>query len=1700
MRTIRISLLLSLLLLFASSVRMAQAQDDPNFENGLKSFGSYHAGNIDHIDLSNGALNVDIPLISYPQVGGKLKLDFVLQYHNSGNYDDCVYDQNGNCSSYSGEPELDHGWNVMEDGAPFAMVLCGDILDYTNYDFSCTGSVYSSDGGVHQIFPESNMTTWRPFDSSGLQVTLSGLPNWQDTYTETVTDSSGVTYSGNGCLVSAFNFGGYNQNTGNNYYSGMGADVVPGLRQDANGNRITCSSSTGWTDTMGRVIPQAVPANPSDAPACPTGPLPVSSAFLWTPPGLEGGTYPIKFCLGTMTETSNFGWTPSSYTAYPLQTVILPNGTMWSFQYTSDGNADLSQITFPIGGTLSYTWLGYEGSGGPNCDPHGVPCPGHDFVDVRSVATRTLNPNDGSTPATWSYSGYQIGIGNQCCGGPPYPVTVTDPAGNDTVHTFSNEGSVPFFETQTQSYQGTGSNRALLKTSTTAYSYSLFEPYDSTYYESSVSPSQTTTLWANGQENEVAYVYDTTALKIYDSEFIATGGDNGWQHPNATGFSQYAQFTNTAVTYGLLLSKKEFDYGSVGSNTPGARLRTTTTSYQALNNSSYLNNNLLNLPASVQVVDGGGTQRAYTTYAYDESPSPSGAHGNPTSVHRWLNTTGGYLVSSKVYDSNGRITSSTDPCGNTSCADMSGSNHTTTYGYSPSSCPPGSGYAGSAPTSVTNPLLQTTSSCYDLNTGLPIQTTDLNSQTTYYQYDDMLRTTQITYPVQTLVDGQSLHGVTLFTYPEATQVQISELMDDQGHSKISNLLVDGLGREIQRNTTNGEPVPYDQEDTCYDGLGRVSFKSYPYQSSGLPSTRSCSGAGDAFAYDALSRTITVTHSDGSTVLTFYAGRATSISDEGNGAQRVQRISQVDGLGRLISVCEVFSASLTFGISGSTAPAACGQDISATGFLTTYTYDALNDLLSITQGPLNARTFQYDSFSRLTSTTNPETGTITSTYDANDNEITDTDARNITTTTTYDALNRLTGKTYSDGTPRATFVYDTCPSGGCPSGYPSSPNTVGRLVESSNSNARTFDSYDPTGRVKNEWQCTPQNCGTGYFPLAYTYDLLDDITMLTNGMGVIFGYQYNLGARLTYLTSSLNDANHPATLLGYQAPVHYNAAGSIISAPLGNGITETRAYDPRLRLCGITDGSVYSVAIPSNIQNQCPQGSTNGLAPNGDILAANDTVNGNWTYAYDAFNRLTGSSQNGGATAYSYAYDRFGNRWYQNVTAGSGPSPSYGFDANNHIVSGSGVSYDAAGNVINDGIHAYAYDAENRLTQVDGGATASYAYDADGSRVRKTANGVTTDYIYDLDDNYIAQVNGSGNWTVAEIYADGKHLATYSGGSSGTTYFIHPDWLGTERARSTTTGAPYETCTSLPFGDGLNCTGGDPSPLHFTGKERDPESGLDNFLARYDASSTGRFMSPDNPGDGWDIGNPQSLNLYAYVQDNPINDVDPTGHMGALAGQCFTAAPQKQVASGCPGGASVFDTNLDCTLDPACGQFWGTSAISGAEFGDPQGVKETNNVETQKVAKAGDTQAPLPLMPNVIRSETRLKLPSLPSCTTDPSCYPVNRAAVFQGHTTTTQAGQPPSIMQNRGRQGGQGKGEKGQTSKPDKPRKGTKQDEHGRWWSWNKHKGNWILKPPGWTPDNQKKAVAVAEAGATAGFLQGVIETAPEWLPFVFVF
>ena len=173
-------------------------------------------------------------------------------------------------------------------------------------------------------------------------------------------------------------------------------------------------------------------------------------------------------------------------------------------------------------------------------------------------------------------------------------------------------------------------------------------------------------------------------------------------------------------------------------------------------------------------------------------------------------------------------------------------------------------------------------------------------------------------------------------------------------------------------------------------------------------------------------------------------------------------------------------------------------------------------------------------------------------------------------------------------------------------------------------------------------------------------------------------------------------------------------------------------------------------------------------------------------------------------------------------------------------------------------------------------TNSYALDAAGNQMSE----------------YVTGSDGNLDWHHTNVWAGGKLLATYETAGAGppangaTLHFYLDDPLGTRRVQTDYAGVIEQTCSSLPFGDGETCT---PTPTEhlFTGKERDAESGNDYFGARYYASSMGRFLSPDwsakaEPVPYAKLGDPQSLNLFAYVRNNPLAGVDPDGHFNGCS--------------------------------------------------------------------------------------------------------------------------------------------------------------------------------------------------------------------------
>ena len=571
------------------------------------------------------------------------------------------------------------------------------------------------------------------------------------------------------------------------------------------------------------------------------------------------------------------------------------------------------------------------------------------------------------------------------------------------------------------------------------------------------------------------------------------------------------------------------------------------------------------------------------------------------------------------------------------------------------------------------------------------------------------------------------------------------------------------------------------------------------------------------------------------------------------------------------------------LTGGTSPGSIGSSPNGTF----YTYDVSDNLLAVSQG-VQARTFIYDGVDRLTSATNPESGTISYTYDSDSNVLTKTDARGIVTTMSYDSHNRLIGKTYSDGTtPAVAFAYDTTGVNGA-----NIQNPIGRLVVAevvgSSPNYIVHAGYDAMGRVMSDWRAMPAQSALGItspYVVNTTYNTGGEVISDSNEFFSITP-SYDAVGRIEQITSSLSDANHPATLLSINPVTGYTSAQALAQMTYGNGLVETVTYNNRLQPTQLRN---YNPTTNADVLN-LSYGYTNSAgANNGNVTSLNSVATQIFmrTYTYDSLNRLwtmSSPADASGCYGLSWIYDRYGNRTAQNATSGSCLQPQTPVSPNNRLQSPV-YQYDASGNMTADATHTYFYDAESRLIQVGGTlgncstATACYVYDAEGQRLEKLTGGTTTAYLRDTEGEVVAETDGGNTLLRAGyVYAGGALLAEYE---NGNTNFVHKDHLGDTRVMTTYSATAaqnaqiYDSMDYLPYGEQI--AGGTGTTHKFTGKERDTESGLDNFKARYNSSSLGRFMSPDPilimPQKLID---PQQWNLYSYVRNNPLNLTDPTG--------------------------------------------------------------------------------------------------------------------------------------------------------------------------------------------------------------------------------
>ncbi|MBV6397148.1 MAG: hypothetical protein HFACDABA_02753 [Anaerolineales bacterium] len=327
--------------------------------------------------------------------------------------------------------------------------------------------------------------------------------------------------------------------------------------------------------------------------------------------------------------------------------------------------------------------------------------------------------------------------------------------------------------------------------------------------------------------------------------------------------------------------------------------------------------------------------------------------------------------------------------------------------------------------------------------------------------------------------------------------------------------------------------------------------------------------------------------------------------------------------------------------------------------------------------------------------------------------------------------------------------------------------------------------------------------------------------------------------------------------------------------LGNGLTQNYTY-----YAWNQQGGRLQTLSTASLQNFTYQ-----YDAVGNINSISDSINSQTqTFTYDALDRLitagaTGDTSQGGYATETYGYDATTG----NLSTKAGVTYTYDVNHKHAVASlsnGNSYSYDANGNMTTRNAdsksYTFAYDAENRLVSVSGDATAAFTFNGDGQRVKSVMDGETTLFV---GGHYEVTNPGAGQ-TVTKYYMAGATRVAVRKG--GTLSYMLADHLGSTSLVTDTNGNRTSELRYKPWGETRFSFGTMPTKYTFTGQfsyTDDPSTpqsdgfGLMYYGARWVDVSLGRFTQADTViPEG-----PQGYDRYAYSSNDPVNNVDPTGH-------------------------------------------------------------------------------------------------------------------------------------------------------------------------------------------------------------------------------
>ena len=889
---------------------------------------------------------------------------------------------------------------------------------------------------------------------------------------------------------------------------------------------------------------------------------------------------------------------------------------------------------------------------------------------------------------------------------------------------------------------------------------------------------------------------------------------------------------------------------------------------------NYFNGEIRNVQAYDSALTASQVSTLYTT---------SGTVGTSASTTKW------------TYDERGYPKTEVSPDGNV--AGATAANYTTTYGYNQvgkltsTTSPPVSVQSdGSIPTTA----VETALNGFD-TFGDAVESSDPDGDITTATYNGDGEEIAVSSPAYT-PPGLSTAITPTTTYAYDSMGDVSSATD--GLDNTTDYVHDQFGNLVQTTAPNNE-VTEQTFDTDGETLsqtsptGAVTQATYNPLGQEATSTQverypTAEAYTTTYAYDALSDPISVTNPAGDvTTATYNAlGQKTSVTDGLN--ETTDYTYDLSGQAAKTTAPDGTSVLDTYDEAGRETGAEALNASGAVQSSESFTYDAAGDQLTATN-PLGATTTStYNALGQLTAQSQSATSSTKINtsfgYDADGHETSYTDPNGNTTVYTYNTLGlqesqvdpTVTGYTTSaDDTTTAAYNADGKPVTVTEPGdvtITDTYDTDGNLTGQSGSGAEAATSSNAYGyNADNEMTSYSAPGGTN----TVTYDDRG-LPISTEGSSGNVGFTYDGDMRMVSLTDSSGTSDFV-----------YNNGGEVTSQsdPL-TGATVGYSYNNLDQLSGVaygTDGPTESISYNaaheetgSTLDN--PSGATEASVAyqyNAAGEVTNETTSGtigagSSTYTYDQAERLVSDVNNGVATA--YAYDPDGN-----LTGNGGATATYnardeltsvvnGSSATNYAYTARGTlsstttgstttSYtdNAYGQQVTDGSSSYGYDALGRLAKAD----------TDGTNYSLTYAGTSDDVISDGTQEFDYSANGAPLSVAA------------SGGAADSGSFLDTDMHGDVVGTFTGTGSSLTGSAEYsPWGQVL-ADSGSSTDLGYQGGWTDSGTGLVNADARWYDPATGGFTSQDTQD------NPAvpavDANPFAYADDNPLSNSDPSGH-------------------------------------------------------------------------------------------------------------------------------------------------------------------------------------------------------------------------------